>query len=238
MPARPPSIGASSTPSSCRSSPSTAAIVSRFRRYRAAPSFCRRRHSKSRRRCPPFMPPMARNAFSATCAPGRSPCAAQKPGRFCRSISRQSICITIGDTMSFGRSPVHCPTIFRNTGRSTLSLDKTRMTGRLPWGQEIPLRPFSGSWRWRRRRLGQDTDPAAAPQRRQSRQQGACRRHNFVSSHFHRRCAFLRGRWAWRAGRWRSLRHRDRDRAGRHLSSHRPRRYAARMAAWPRRPRT
>jgi hypothetical protein len=35
-----------------------------------------------------------------------------------------------------------------------ISLNRSRLTGRLPWGQEIPLRPFSALWQSRRRQIG------------------------------------------------------------------------------------
>ena len=65
--------------------------------------------------------------------------------------------------------------------------------------------------------LGLGLDPAAAPQRRQPRQQGARRRNDALSPDPRRRGAVLGRRRARRAGRRRGLRHRDRDRARRHL---------------------
>ena len=65
--------------------------------------------------------------------------------------------------------------------------------------------------------LGHDLDAAAAPQRRQSRQQGAGGGHDALSADPSRRRAVLGRRRPRRAGRRRGLRHRDRDRADRHV---------------------
>ena len=45
---------------------------------------------------------------------------------------------------SFDRSLAHCPTISRVPGIIHIPIDRARMVGRLPWGLELPLKPFFG----------------------------------------------------------------------------------------------
>src|SRR5215204_3926183 len=121
------------------------------------------------------------------------------------------------------------PDDFAETHLIHITLDRERMTGRLPWGLELPLKRRRDGGR-AAGALGVGLDPAAAPQRRQSRQQGARRRNDALPPDPRRRGAVLGRRRARRAGRRRGLRHRDRDRARRHLRADRARRHGPRLA--------
>ena len=171
----------------------------------------------------------------ATSAPGRSRSAAPRPARCSRCGSR-----TIELHYDWGynySAPLKgaLPDDFAETHLIHIPLDRERMTGPAALGPgaaaEAVLRRDGGraaaAW-------GVGLDAAAAPQRRQSRQQGARRRNDALSADPCRRRAVLGRRRARRAGRRRGLRHRDRDRARRHLRAHRARRHGARLAAWPR----
>ena len=106
------------------------------------------------------------------------------------------------------------PDDFHETRILNIPLDRTRMVGRMPWGLDLPLKPFFGV-------MGVSPPPAwgrissldPARDGRQSRQQGARRRRDALSAGVRPGRAVLLRRRPWRAGRRRGLRHRDRDRA-------------------------
>ena len=120
-----------------------------------------------------------------------------------------------------------------------ITLDRERMTGRLPWGPELPLRPFFG--------VMAVAPPAAwgkvstLPPRKNG---GNLDNKELVagthalSAHPRRRRAVLGRRRPWRAGRRRGVRDGHRDRAHRHLRAHRARRHASSNGRGPRRRRT
>ena len=86
------------------------------------------------------------------------------------------------------------PDDFTSTRLIHIPLDRARMTGRLPWGLELPLKPFFGVMVVGAAAcLGARRLAAAAAQRRQHRQQGIGRRHHALFADPCRRRAVLGG---------------------------------------------
>ena len=156
----------------------------------------------------------AARSCRATCAPGRWRSGAPRPARCSRCASRRSISTTTGATTIRVPSRARCRTTSRAGISCTSRSIAKRMTGRLPWGLELPLRPFFGVMAVAPpARLGQRLDAAAAQERRQSRQQGAGGGHHALSADPRRRRAVLGRRRPRRAGRRRGVRDGHRDRA-------------------------
>ncbi len=112
------------------------------------------------------------------------------------------------------------PDDFHDTRRLNIPLDRERMVGRLPWGLDLPLKPFFGvmgvapppAW-------GRITSliPRAMGGNLDNKELGAGR--NTLSAGVRARRAFFLRRRARGARRRRGLRHRDRDRAAGPLSA-------------------
>ena len=92
-----------------------------------------------------------------------------------------------------------------------ITLDRARRRGGCR-GARVPLAPFFGVMATAPPPAWGMLDRAAAPQRRQPRQQGAWRRRHALSADLRRRCAVLGRRRSRRARRRRGLHHRGRDR--------------------------
>src|SRR4030088_1310844 len=124
------------------------------------------------------------------------------------------------------------PDDFHETRLINIPLDATRMVGRLPWGLDPPLKPFFGV-------MGVAPPPGLGPHHladpardgRQSGQQGADPGRQTLSAGVRARRAILLRRRPWRAGRRRSLRHRDRDRAAGTVQADAAQGFAARLPA-------
>ena len=123
------------------------------------------------------------------------------------------------------------PDDFHETRLLNIPLDRTRMVGRLPWGLDLPLKPFFGVMgvapppAWGRitslipRAMGGNLDNKELDAGRQTLSAGVRAG----------RAVFLRRR-SWRAGRRRGLRHRDRDRAAGTLQADAAQGSAARLS--------
>ena len=156
-----------------------------------------------------------------------------------RCASRRSSSTTTGATISRVPSRARCPTTSPSAISCTSRSTGKSMTGRLPWGLELPLRPFFGvmavappaAW-------GSVSTLPPRKQRRQPRQQGAGGGHHALSADPRRRRAVLGRRRPRRAGRRRGVRDGHRDRADRHLRAASCARTCASSGRGPRRRRT
>ena len=124
------------------------------------------------------------------------------------------------------------PDDFHETRLLNIPLDRERMVGRLPWGLDLPLKPFFGvmgvspppAW-------GRITSliPRAMGGNLDNKELGAGRK--ALSAGVRAGRAVLLRRRPWRAGRRRSLRHRDRDRAAGPLPADAAQGSSARLSA-------